>query len=389
MFDYYTALCIVSWIGLAVLCILVKENGRIPNKDKRVYYLTYAMISVAQLAEWLGFKFTGEPGVPAAVIYAVKCADYMLTPIACAMFAFQLRIRNTASRILMGLLGVNAVFQIVSAFTGLMIKVDPVTHKFIEQPLYKAYIVLGGIILVIVTVQFFVYGRTFSRRNHASLYAIMLLMVVGTAMQEFISDEIKVFYLSLTMSGALMFIHLMEYAQLTADETLVKQRQEINTDELTGMYNRRAYSAKLKTYDPEKPLPSNLAVFSLDINGLKTVNDMMGHEAGDELIIGAAECIRKMLGDNGECYRTGGDEFIAFAKMNRKQAEAAIEKLNMATDVWIGKIVREVKVSAGFALASEHQGMTIEKLICEADKKMYAKKSTFYREKHKKDFGNL
>ncbi|MBQ7499529.1 MAG: GGDEF domain-containing protein [Clostridia bacterium] len=399
MYDYYTAVCIVSWLGLAILCILVNENGRIPKKSKRVYYFTYVLIAAAQLAEWLAIRLNGNTDIPIAAIGALKCADFILTPVACGMFALQLRMRNGASRVLVGLLIFNAAAQIPLAFTDLMIKIDPVTHSFIDPQtnkelsgsLYPAYIALGGVILVIVIIQFVIYGRTFRRRNHASLYSIMFLVIAGTTMQELVPKDLsqKVFYLSLTLGAALMFIHLMEYAQLSADDTLTKQQKEIITDDLTGMYNRRAYSNKINTFDPEKPLPSNLAVFSLDINGLKNVNDMMGHEAGDELICGAADCIRKMLGDNGECYRTGGDEFIAFSKMNRKQADAALERLNMATDVWIGKIVREVRISAGYALASDHPGMTIEKLICEADKKMYARKSTFYRERRKNDFSGI
>ena len=49
---------------------------------------------------------------------------------------------------------------------------------------------------------------------------------------------------------------------------------------------------------------------AVDINGLKEVNDTFGHEAGDQLIIGAANCIERAFGDYGKVFRTGGDEFI-------------------------------------------------------------------------------
>ena len=52
-------------------------------------------------------------------------------------------------------------------------------------------------------------------------------------------------------------------------------------------------------------------MFSVDVNGLKKVNDTKGHTAGDELIKGAANCLTLAVGNNGKVYRTGGDEFMA------------------------------------------------------------------------------
>ncbi|MBR5705734.1 MAG: diguanylate cyclase, partial [Deltaproteobacteria bacterium] len=69
----------------------------------------------------------------------------------------------------------------------------------------------------------------------------------------------------------------------------------------------------MKALDSEGAPPEDLAVFSIDVNGLKTVNDSLGHDAGDELIRGAADCISAAFGQTGKCYRTGGDEFVVLA----------------------------------------------------------------------------
>ena len=58
---------------------------------------------------------------------------------------------------------------------------------------------------------------------------------------------------------------------------------------------------------------------SLDVNGLKTINDTQGHAAGDELIKAAASCMKKCIGSYGRVYRTGGDEFIALINTSDKQ----------------------------------------------------------------------
>ena len=49
----------------------------------------------------------------------------------------------------------------------------------------------------------------------------------------------------------------------------------------------------------------------MDVNRLKIVNDSQGHAAGDELLQGAASCMKKCFDSCGKVYRTGGDEFIA------------------------------------------------------------------------------
>ena len=69
------------------------------------------------------------------------------------------------------------------------------------------------------------------------------------------------------------------------------------TDELTNLSNRRCYERDLKE-NRDKARTDDLVLFSIDVNGLKQVNDTSGHEAGDELICGAAECIALCADEN-------------------------------------------------------------------------------------------
>ncbi len=106
----------------------------------------------------------------------------------------------------------------------------------------------------------------------------------------------------------------------------------------------------------------------------------MGHEAGDELIIGASECISKVFNQFGKCYRTGGDEFIVLANLSRNEANEAITRLKKETLEWCGKRVKGLHLSAGYALAADHPNLLAEKLVNEADLAMYAEKNAYYRE---------
>ncbi len=147
------------------------------------------------------------------------------------------------------------------------------------------------------------------------------------------------------------------------------------TDELTRMYNRHCYEedvAELRTAGME----GDLALISADVNGLKAVNDSLGHAAGDELIRGAALCLFAALGSCGKIYRTGGDEFMAI--VHTADCEALLKEVRSETAKWKGTLVDGVSLSIGCASRAERPGAGIEELERLADAKMYEDKERFY-----------
>ena len=106
--------------------------------------------------------------------------------------------------------------------------------------------------------------------------------------------------------GGYEIYSIMQYAHFE-DEAEAMTRLA-HTDSMTQMKNRTAYGEKTAAL---KSAESGSGCFVLlDINNLKTVNDIYGHEEGDKHIKKGAECIRRSFGMFGECYRIGGDEFF-------------------------------------------------------------------------------
>ena len=82
-------------------------------------------------------------------------------------------------------------------------------------------------------------------------------------------------------------------------------------DSLTGVYNRRAGFEKLsQLYKSSESKNSTISVCFIDINGLKEVNDALGHESGDELILSVIAGIKHNIRNNDFVARLGGDEFL-------------------------------------------------------------------------------
>ncbi len=161
------------------------------------------------------------------------------------------------------------------------------------------------------------------------------------------------------------------------EEILVKKSI---IDELTGLYNRRAYEEDILEYS-DKNIENDFVYASIDVNGLKIVNDEIGHAAGDELIKGAADCMKEVFASYGKVYRTGGDEFVSIFFASKEQLEAIKEDLEQATEKWSGELVSSLALSVGYVTKSECKEETILDIAKMADKRMYQAKTAYYAKK--------
>lgn len=151
-------------------------------------------------------------------------------------------------------------------------------------------------------------------------------------------------------------------------------------DKLTDCLNRRAYETDMEKLGEKEP-DEDFVYASIDVNGLKAINDSLGHAAGDELLCGAADCLRTCFADFGKLYRTGGDEFAALFHANGEQLAAIGKKLAEISGKWKGKQVKSLSFSVGFAERREFPELSVVEMAKEADKKMYLAKQEYYRQK--------
>lgn len=129
-------------------------------------------------------------------------------------------------------------------------------------------------------------------------------------------------------------------------------------DGLTGVGNRTLFKEKIAELEENKNNTNEVIFVMFDVNDLKYINDKMGHQTGDQLIVKSAEIIKNSFeGFGGNCYRIGGDEFIVIvtgdapvARYNEamKQFEAAIAEHNANAD----KRFR-ISIAYGYAVYNE------------------------------------
>ena len=159
------------------------------------------------------------------------------------------------------------------------------------------------------------------------------------------------------------------------------------TDMLTGLYNRRGYYRFFEQYYEEcRAAGTELAVFLIDMNGMKTINDHYGHEEGDFCLRTIAEAMQQSALENEICIRTGGDEFVVLAKdydAGRERTFITLfrEQIDRIRQV-AGKHY-EITVSIGaYRCVPDPEGVAsiqveAERFLSQADHAMYAEKQAF------------
>lgn len=158
----------------------------------------------------------------------------------------------------------------------------------------------------------------------------------------------------------------------------VENRYLSGWDALTGLMNRRSFEDALKRLRTGEDSASWFC--ALDVNGLKRVNDQIGHAAGDELLQGAAKCIRKTFASFGTCFRIGGDEFLVILRKDAPAPETLIAAFEQETAAWHGDLVKSLSVSLG--IVPVKHGDDLEEIVSQADKAMYAQKQAYYAQQN-------
>ena len=156
---------------------------------------------------------------------------------------------------------------------------------------------------------------------------------------------------------------------LKAKERKARLQYMSYRDMLTTLYNRNRYIQVLEGMQAKTVIKTGVAY--IDINGLKRVNDLYGHEAGDRLIINTARSMLAILPENA--YRVGGDEFVLICfDMDEKVFRSKVR------DICDSIAAKRISVSVG--VVWEESSSELETMLRRADDLMYAEKKKYYEE---------
>lgn len=204
------------------------------------------------------------------------------------------------------------------------------------------------------------------------------------AHQMYFADDNQVIMRAVFKQNSLYFLLIMSISVLIAYLISLNRKAYLTIkyyseyDALTKTFNRRAGLEKLRGLVPlDERRKFNLSLCFLDVNGLKTVNDNLGHKYGDELILSAVQGIKDQIRKKDFIIRFGGDEFVVVlygsnledAEMIWQRIVTGYENINL-----VEKRLYNLSVSHGIVEVTNESAEEIEELIKRADEKMYEEK---------------
>jgi diguanylate cyclase (GGDEF)-like protein len=167
-----------------------------------------------------------------------------------------------------------------------------------------------------------------------------------------------------------------ELAPLLRDmRTIVATQSAASIDGLTGLANRATAMDRLHSMLEQTSITENGAVLLLDIDHFKTINDQLGHAAGDECLRKIGEIIRNTVRGGDTAGRIGGEEFlVVMPGASRDIALTVGERLRLAVALGGMRYANGQPVTTSIGAAAAHVGDTAETLLARADRGLYEAK---------------
>lgn len=159
---------------------------------------------------------------------------------------------------------------------------------------------------------------------------------------------------------------------LLEKQRLMRQLEKLSyEDSLTGAKNRHA----LNNYIEYHSRLNLVGVVYCDVLGLKKVNDLQGHQAGDALLVRACECLKHVFPEK-EIYRIGGDEFLVLS--SETEESSFLQKVKMLRDA-----MKEYSAEMSVGAVWKETVTDMDAVMKEADEIMYEEKREYYKSKRK------
>jgi diguanylate cyclase (GGDEF)-like protein/PAS domain S-box-containing protein len=175
---------------------------------------------------------------------------------------------------------------------------------------------------------------------------------------------------------------ILQIEDVTERNRLKNELQDLaDHDSLTGLLNRRRFGAELaRRASPDRRDRGRGAVILIDLDGFKEINDTLGHEAGDRLLVSVAAALRSASRQGDVVARLGGDEFaLLVAEASVRDAERIgrriLERLHERAVIGEGRDVRHVSASVGILVYSRQTELSGDQLLNDADLAMYEAKA--------------
>ncbi|TCH63724.1 sensor domain-containing diguanylate cyclase [Acinetobacter sp. ANC 4862] len=246
-----------------------------------------------------------------------------------------------------------------------------VSQQPTEELLKQANAILLKVSIIIFIFYFFIFFIVWRMSRFISSPLNSLAKMASMLNQPDIQDKIK--QVDPWYFEVLKFRTSLLLSSQAFSEKITELREHVNTDPLTGLYNRRGMQIFLKEL---VSLGRSFAVLAIDIDFFKNVNDSYGHDQGDTVLKTLAHFMKNNFRDEDICCRIGGEEFIVLMMTSdSKVAYNAAERLRKTIESSNINSIGPVTISVGMAFWPKNSDDVTE-IFKMADNKLYQAKNS-------------
>ena len=342
-----------NWALMLILLafiILLRTTAFLNRKTKTCMYALIAGLFVLSVIVFFEFYLEAQWESP-DVRLVLMCIRYSATPFIIAFIIYTMAINIRWFVFIPAM--VLTVINIISLFNGVVFSLDK-DGQLNRGPLgYLPYILVGAYSVFLV---YILIKR--SNKRYSEIFPILFLcfaFICGLILPFILGKDFsKLFCVTIVIA---VFVHyVFSILQLT------------EKDSLTGLLNRQAFYASV-----ENDAKSITALVSIDMNGLKLINDTQGHAAGDKALTTIGFCFLQAVTSKQSAYRIGGDEFVIIC--NHATEEDVLQLIERIRN---NLSKTEYHCAIGYSYYPNGTD-AIDNMLRESDEKMYADKSAFYK----------
>ena len=307
MDRYFFILTTIDLFVLGFMCLLTRLSESLNKKQKRGFFLAFALIACISVLEVITIVVDGTPPGYRWLNILSNYLGFGLTPAVALCLVYVLDKKSVIRRGFKAAVCCEGVYLLFLAATLPYGPVFSVSREnlYARGEYFYIYVVMYYVSMLYLMVATVRTAAVFQNRSRTLIYPLVLFLGAETVIQIAL-PKLHVTWLCVTLLSVLYYIYCSEmWNQL---------------DALTGLLNQNSYLNRTAEMCRSGGM---LVVF--DVDDFKQINDRYGHLQGDLCLAEIGRCIKKAYARSGYCYRTGGDEFCVLMENADREAQCAQE----------------------------------------------------------------
>lgn len=338
---------LVNVVIIAFLYMFLLTSTTIEKRKKQIFLIGTVCVTILIFADATDF-YLSKLDYPTTLRYITSAIGYCLRA---AVIMFMLFISEKIPRKRCILISIplifNAFFAFCSLFTKVMFYFDE-NNQFHRGPLGLTPFIVCAFYMVLLIAWSVDMYRLGNRREASVVFLIAIMACLGVVLETGFKFK---FVINGITSTSIVFYFLF------------LNTQTYKRDALTKALNRHAFYLDLESMSKR-----DVIIVSIDLNDLKKINDVQGHDMGDKAICAVTDVIFRYLEPGYRLYRVGGDEFIILCMKARVKIVGEMMK----------KVVSDIEklgYQIAWGYAEYRPGMDIEEQMRKSDESMYINKA--------------